>query len=326
MEVLREILINGFNPIFDLLGMIFSSLSEGGWLWTAGSGVTMAFAAGAVPAGGSGITDGMLAAARRWHGSIDEQFGNIDNLVNLLTENTWPIPPDLLTLLTGNRDRLQKLINKCRTTSASSADRALRNTLLKATVGLCLFRVKIWAYGEFVTGTLTADDVHRLGFLLPGETGGHHDRTEATDITAEVKVSIVNADFIHVVIDQSAGENAARVVHGWPPGVKHALIVIVAADGKTEVYRQMTTRLHNDIQMPPGSHGRQFLIKASFLKHIDDTPRFGNEPTFSMPLTTEDLAAELDRQHHEEFEAHVKEVELQRQEIERLQAQLKAKG
>jgi hypothetical protein len=58
---------------------------------------------------------------------------------------------------------------------------------------------------------------------------------------------------------------------------------------------------------------------------VDDEPRFGNEPTFSMPLTTEDLAAALDRQHHEEFEAQMREVECQRQEIERLHAELDAK-
>ncbi|MDR1103101.1 MAG: hypothetical protein LBL42_05025 [Tannerella sp.] len=136
------------------------------------------------------------ATGRRFP-QVDDRFGNIDNAVNLLTEHqpTWPIPSDLLTLLTGNRNSLQGLINKCRTTSASSADRAQRNTVLKSTVGVCLFRVKIWAYGEFANGTLTADDVHQLGFLLPGETGGHHDRTEVTDITAEVKVSAINADF-----------------------------------------------------------------------------------------------------------------------------------
>ncbi|MDR0610119.1 MAG: hypothetical protein LBG58_08420, partial [Planctomycetaceae bacterium] len=170
-------------------------------------------------------------------------------------------------------------------------------------------------------GNMTADDVHLLGFLLPGETGGRHNRTEATDITAEVKVKVINEDFIRVVIDQSAGENAGQVAHGWPPGVKNALIVITAADGKTEILRQWTTRLHNDIQMPDGSHGKQFIIKASFLKHIDDEPRFGNEPTFSMPLTTEDLAAALDRQHHEDFETQLQEIERQRQEIERLHAE-----
>jgi hypothetical protein len=94
-----------------------------------------------------------------------------------------------------------------------------------------------------------------------------------------------------------------------------AVIVITAADGVTEVYRQMTDRLHNDIKMPAGSHGKQFIIKAAFLKHVNDEPKFGNEPTFSMPLTTEDLAAELDRQHHEEFEARMREVERQRIEI-----------
>ncbi|MDR1561673.1 MAG: hypothetical protein LBS54_01125, partial [Dysgonamonadaceae bacterium] len=65
---------------------------------------------------------------------------------------------------------------------------------------------------------------------------------------------------------------------------------------------------------------------ASFLKHIDDEPKFGNQPTFSMPLTTRDLVAELDRQHHEEFEEQIREVERQRQEIERLQKELKTKN
>jgi hypothetical protein len=235
------------------------------------------------------------------------------------------MPADLLTQLTNNRDQLQALINKCRTTAASQADRTLRNTLLKSTAGLCLLNVKIWAYSEFAAGVLTADDVYLLGFLLPGETGGRHDRTEATDIVAEVKVKVVNEDFIRAVVDQSAGENAAQVAHGWPAGVRNALIVITSSDGKTEIYRQVTSRLHNDIRMPAGSHGKQFIIKASFLKHVDDEPRFGNEPTFSMPLTTEDLAAALDRQHHEEFEAQMREVERQRQEIERLHAELNAK-
>ncbi|MDR1896653.1 MAG: hypothetical protein LBR10_07685, partial [Prevotellaceae bacterium] len=270
--------------------------------------------------------EGVLATVRRWHGSIDDQFANIDNLVNIIEAHPeWVLPGTMLADLTANRNALQTLINKCRSTAGSAADRTLRNTLLKSTVGLCLLQVRVWAYGEFTAGAMTADDVHLLGFLLPGEVGGHHDRTEATDVTAEVKVSIVNEDFVRVVIDRSAGENAAQVTHGWPTGVKNALIVITAADGKTEVYRQLTTRLHNDIQMPDGSHGKQFIIKASFLKHISDEPRFGNEPTFSMPLTTADLAATLDRQHHEEFEAQIQEVERQRQEIERLHAELEAK-
>jgi hypothetical protein len=230
----------------------------------------------------------------------------------------------LLSQFTTNRDQLQALINKCRSTAGSAADRTLRNTLLKSTVGLCLLQGKIWAYGEFSAGVLTADDVHLLGFLLPGEVGGRRTRAEATDVTAEVKVSVINADFIRVVIDQSAGENAAQVAHGWPLGVKNALIVITAADGKTEISRQITTRLHNDIRMPEGSHGKQFIIKAAFLRHVDDAPRFGNSPTFSMPLTTEDLAASLDHQHHADFEAQLQEVERARQEISRLQAELAA--
>jgi hypothetical protein len=39
--------------------------------------------------------------------------------------------------------------------------------------------------------------------------------------------------------------------------------------------------------MPPGSHGKQLAIKTAFLRHVDDTPNFGDSPTFSMSLTTD---------------------------------------
>jgi hypothetical protein len=312
MYTLVELVFDSVNTIFDHANVILSSLSVGG------SGLTLAFALGTTVHGD--ISEGVYADIRRWHGSIDDQFSNIDNVVNQIVahKSVWTVPDGLLNTLSDNRDRLQTLINKCRTSQASSADRTIRNTLLKSTVGICLFDVKIWAYNEFTAGVMTVDDVHLLGFLLPGETGRHRGRTEATDVVAEVKVKVVNEDFVRVVVDQSAGENAAQVVHGWPAGVKNILIVITSADGTTEVYRQMSSRLHNDIRMPEGSHGKQFIIKAAFLKHVDDEPRFGNEPTFSMPLTTADLAAALDSQHHQEYEERLREVERHRQEIERL--------
>jgi hypothetical protein len=110
------------------------------------------------------------------------------------------MPPDLYAELTNNHSRLQALVNKCRTSAASAADRTLRNSLLKSTVGLCLLQVRIWAYGQLTAGILTADDVHLLGFLLPGESGGHHGRTEATDEVAEGKVKVINEDNIRIDI------------------------------------------------------------------------------------------------------------------------------
>jgi hypothetical protein len=276
--------------------------------------------------GYSNITEAILANVRRWHGSIDDQFSCIDNLVRTIAQFSPSFTPPQYQDLVNYRDQLQILINHCRTTSASAVDRQQRNSVLKAAVGLSLMEIKLWAYGMYSAGQMTADDIHKLGFLLPGEHAGRHARTEPTDIIAEVKVKVINEDFIRVVIDQSSGENAGPVLHGWPTGVKHALIVIMAVDGKTEVYRQMTTHLHNDIQMPEGSHGKQFIIKAAFLKHVDDTPKFGNEPTFSMPLTTEDMAATIDKEHHEEFEAQIKEIERQRLEIERLQKEINNQG
>jgi hypothetical protein len=323
METLSLFLISLAGTIFDCADMFLSSFSDGGIVWATGSGVTLAFALGAVLQGN--IPDGVLAGIRRWHGSIDDQFDNLKKLVDLIEVNQWPLPADVLKLLTGYYASLQELIPKCRTGAASSEDRERRNILLKAAIGLCLLQVKTWAYGLFSAGSLTTEDIHKLGFLLPGENGGHHSRTEATRILAEVKVSVINMTFIYVVIDQSAGENAAQVKHGWPDGVSNAVISITSAETKTEVVRKMTTRLHNEIQMPEGSQGKQFLIKASFLKHIDDEPHFGNEPTFSMPLTTEDLIHTIDRQHHETFEAQLQEVERHRLEIERLEAEMNAK-
>jgi hypothetical protein len=325
MESVIQILIICVCTFADHAATFFASLFNGSDLLLAGSSITLALALGVVTYGN--IPEGILAAIRRWHGSIDDQFSAIDNLTTLLETGItkWVVPEAMLQELKDRRDTLQKLIDKCRTTSGSTLDRATRNTLLKTTVGYCLTTVKIWVLSEYMNGDMTVDDVHALGFLAPGETGGHHARKEPTDVLAEVKASIVNADFIHVVIDQASGENAALVRHGWPVGVRQAVIVILTADGATEVIRLMTNKLHNDIHMPAGSHGKQFIIKAAFLQHPDDEPKFGAAPTFSMPLTTEDLAAALDRQHHEDFEMQLREVERHRQELEQLKAKM-AKG
>jgi hypothetical protein len=264
------------------------------------------------------IPAGVLAAARRWHGSIDEQFGNIDKLVvTIQAHSAWGTPPQF-SLAVTNRTQLMTLIPRCRSSAGSADDRAHRNTLLKTTVALCLTSIKLWAYAQYNSNIMTLDDLHSLGFLLPGETGGRRSRTVATEVAAEVKVTVLSADMIRVAVDQSVGENAALVTSGWPPGVKTALIVITPVDGDTEIYRKSTSRLHNDIRMPEGSHGKQFVIKAAFLKHPDDEPVFGPQPTFTMPYSTEDLIHTLDRQHHEEYEAQIREVERRRLELEQL--------
>jgi hypothetical protein len=269
----------------------------------------------------TGLSDELLAGARRWHGSIDDQYANIENLITtiLAHQTAWGNPPQF-DQLTDCHTQLTTLIPKCRTAAASSLDRNHRNILLKTAVGLCLTQVKLWAYGLYNENpqAFTLEDLHALGFLLPGETSGHRSRTEATDSLAEVKVTILSADMIRIVSDQAASEQAALTAHGWPKGVRLALIVIMDTVTGSEVYRQPVGRLHSEIQMPEGSHGRQFVIKAAFLKHPDDTPKFGPQPTFTMPYSTEDLIRTLDRQHHEEYEAHIREAERHRLELENL--------
>ncbi|MDR1561613.1 MAG: hypothetical protein LBS54_00820, partial [Dysgonamonadaceae bacterium] len=189
-------------------------------LTLAGSGVTLAFAL-AIPVV---ITEGLLANVRRWHGSIDDQFSNIDNLVTLMTkyQKEWIVPPTMLDQLTANRNALQTLISLCRSAEGSKSDRERRNALLKSTVYFCLHSVKVWVYQAHEAGALTDADVHALGFLLLGENGGRHERTVDNDVLPEVKVKIVNEDFVEVIIDKALVENAGPVRRGWPNGVKNA--------------------------------------------------------------------------------------------------------
>lgn len=201
------------------------------------------------------------------------------------------MPEALRDELAANHGQLQILINHCRTINASADDRNRRNTLLHATVKLCKIQVNAWAQGLFAAGVMTAADLYLLGFVPPGNWGGFRARKAPTDAIAGVKVKVINEDFVRMVIDYATGEgeDAARSAHGWPAGVKFALIVITSADGHSEIARRITTRIHNDIRMPEGSHGKLFIVKAAFLHHPGDEPRFGSAATFSMPLTTADL-------------------------------------
>ena len=252
MKKMESFVLSTVDALFAPVVMVIAFLLAGEMCALLEGGAVVAFALGVAAHGD--VMEGLLANARRWHGSIDEQFAAIDNLLGIILghQPAGDVPAALLSELTDNHSELQALIAKCRTNMATRADRQHRNSLLKSTVGLCVMQVKIWAYGAYAADVLTADDVHLLGFLLPGETGGSHELSGPSTEKAEVKVSVVNADVIRVIVDQSGSEDAARVVRGWPHGVRNVLIVIVAADGVTEVYRQISPRLHNEIRMPAG--------------------------------------------------------------------------
>ena len=108
MNNLLEISILLVNTIFDHANLFLSSLSEAIFQPESGSGVALAFALGVVAY--SSIPEGVLANIRKWHGSIDQQFGNIDNLVSLVTEHqpAWAMPSDLFTELTGNHSQFKR--------------------------------------------------------------------------------------------------------------------------------------------------------------------------------------------------------------------------
>jgi hypothetical protein len=261
----------------------------------------------------------IMSDTKRWHGPIDDRAAAIYQMVGVLNANVtrWMQPGDLRTFCTTFPAKLEAVLKVCSSRESSRASRADRDELLNQAVAYSLGFVRMWAYGEFAAGSMTSKDLHALGFLVPGETSKHRARAEVNDVRPETKIRIYSEGKIMVVIDQAIDKNAAEVHHGWPTGVHMALISIFEQDGKTEVYHKMTTHLHTRIEMPEDSHGKIFLAKAAFLKHVDDTPDFGTQITFEMPRTTQDLLIALDNQHQEDVEQHRKDVEAMEKEMKK---------
>jgi hypothetical protein len=326
MKTIIHMTLSIVLSFFGLLSLLGIFLPDVDFFVFAGTNLACALVAGA-NIGGS-ISENTLVRVRRWRGNIDDRYVAIDSLVNLIRRNqpAWPIPAELLDELIDRHDRLDELINLCRSASASTIDREQRNVLLKSTMNFCRLRIRIWAYKEFDAGTLSIADIHSLGFLLPGENGGFHSRISPTHATAEVKVRVTFMDNVCVVVDQAAQSNSARTKNAWPRGVRYAVIVITSADGNSELCRQMTSRTHTYIELPQSTRGKQVIINAAFLQHVDDQPRFGETQSvvISMPLTVQDLLSSLETQHQNDREERARESERYHQEVERLQAERKA--
>jgi hypothetical protein len=253
-------------------------------------------------------------------------MSNIDNLVYMVNKNQhkWQMPEDMISKLRSNHERLKNLFAISKTINASEASRAERNSLLNETVFMCRTEVKVWAYGKYAESVMTAEDVYSIGFILPGDIGGHRKRSAPTDAIANVKVIILSYNAIRVIIDNSTNKNAALVKKGWPPGVRLVQIVIHADDGKTEIMRLSTSRLNSTIRMPEGSNGKAFIISAAFLRHVEDKPNFGAAKTFSMPLTTVDIVADTyGKRLRENYDLKVKEVEELRLKVAQLESEIK---
>jgi hypothetical protein len=295
--------------VFTFACLVYNFFENAGPL--AGMGVMTAFAI----IGSVGLTGGdmvtIIAVARRWHGKMIDRLANIDALTTLLEANVdaWKVPTDMMSFLSANCNRLKTLTFFCKTKASSTNDRIDRDSLFKSTIEYCLHDVKFWAIGLLRAGTITLDDFHKMGFLVPGETSGARKRAEATDAKAEVKARILGPGQIEAIVDQAAEENAAKIKHGKPKGVHFVQVVVYTTDTGEEIYNEKGTRLRRKIDIPVQYHGKQLGIKAAFLVHVEDKPNFGDGAIFSMPRTTQDLIATFERQHQIDMEARSKAVE-----------------
>jgi hypothetical protein len=266
----------------------------------AGGGCALALSVAATT--GNDANGGMMAIVRQWYGRNDERFANVVNFFNTLQSRKGLQPLAWLPAMKIDLDRLRVLMNKCNAKTSSPQEIIARHALLGKLVKQCLSDGKTYVLAMHKRGLLTAEEVHSLGFLTPREADERRERPAPTRALARCKVKVVNMNCVEIVIDKSTSENATRIRDAWPEGVKQAVIVITADDGETKIYHQMTSRLHNLIQMPEGSHGKQFSATAAFLKHVDDAPVFGNSEVFSMPLTIDELVAEHEHREYDIYE------------------------
>jgi hypothetical protein len=256
--------------------------------------------------------------SRRWRGTASERTTNIINITDDLTkhQSDWNFPSDSLKDLTESCNELQRLNSLCSGSMASSCDRRDRSSLLKALTSYCRKNLKSWACGQHEAGVMTSFEVHKLGFFLPGDLGGRRVRHEPTGELAVVKANALNGEFVHIALLRTL-PNSGLLSSGWPQGVRQALIVILSADGSTEVVRQLTSCLRTTIALPKDSQGKAFIAKAAFLKHVNDWPMFGQRQTvFSMPLSTSDLSTLFEKE--EEMASLRRENERLRRENEQL--------
>jgi hypothetical protein len=310
MNDILSVLFQVVGTFFDQVVTFFSDSPEWGGL------VTFAILSPVVPVGHD-VPEGLLSIVRRWHGGKGDKVANVNQMAGVLDEYSakWGIPGDMRTFILVDVVELNRVFTLCKGENSSLKLRKERDRLITHCVNYSLGYIRFWAIGQYADGFITVENIHSLCFLLPGETAGGRKLAPPTDAMPETKIRVFNEDGIMFIIDQAKDKNAGEVHHGWPPGVRHALILIYEEDGVTEVYREITTHLHNRIEMPAGSHGKVFLAKAAFLKHMNDAPHFGTEVTFAMPTTTQDLLEILHNQHQEDAEQHRKDVEAMEKEM-----------
>jgi hypothetical protein len=127
MENSVQILIQSADVVSGLFDVFFAFVTDPAGIPVAGGTVSPAFAGGITR---SAIPGEVFAAARHRHGTIDEQFGNIDNPVTLIRSHSAPGTPPQFSQVTSNRTQPAALLPKDRSVQGSVADRNHRSTLL----------------------------------------------------------------------------------------------------------------------------------------------------------------------------------------------------
>jgi hypothetical protein len=238
-------------------------------------------------------SEALHTVVKNWHGSLDAQFTNIENLYSGLQalQPTWGVPMQLMTVLADKVPLLEKAVMKCRERNAGPVDFDIRRSLTKELVDFSLDTARNIVFGAYGQKEITIHDVHRLGFMLMSESGGAHGRAIPNKVQAEAKVQVMDYSNINLVVDKASHEDAGPVTEGWPEGAKTVKVLISDIHGK-EVLQLMSAHLHTQIHLPDWVRGKQLVLRAAFLKHVDDEPVYSNEVTFTMPLMIRDITPE----------------------------------
>jgi hypothetical protein len=225
-----------------------------------------------------------------WHKSITEKMHCLTNLDNKLTLDGeyWGMDPAVLTQNHALYVQIEPYYTLYLSGDARNSELVIFRRLLGEDVEYALDVVKPDAIGRCGVGAMDISDLNSLGFLMPNQGKGRHERSGENEIVPETNAKVTAIDTVMVTVDNALDKHGNRTKGSKPKGVKQILIVLQDEKG-VEIFNKMFTKTQVYIDIDQKYRGEIILVRAAFLKHVDDTPHFGEPVAVSMPKDIADI-------------------------------------
>jgi hypothetical protein len=194
----------------------------------------------------------------------------------------------MVTTVTGWYTTLLALQQQADAPDANNIVRGYRKKKFKEMLMYVLGEVRAWAISATaVTKKMSLEDLNDLGFALPGQFGGHHDRKAPYDGIAEVNAKVDAMDSILITVDNAENKLGNRTKGSKPENIR--IVLYTVADENGEPIEHIINT-HSQIQVKVDSkyRGHILFVRAAFLAHPNDLPNFNEPVIVSMPRDVQD--------------------------------------